>query len=207
MLRKQSSPLPPHDDPKALATEFGEFFIKKIKIIQEGLRLINVSYDNVRAPETPKFTTNLSNFQQITVNEVKKIIMQSPAKSCDLDPLPTWLLKQILDQIAPVITHIINVSISSGYVSSEMKEALVTPLIKKANLELIFKNFRPVSNLSFISKTIERVVAKQLLKHMEENGLTEIFQSAYREYHSTETALLRVQNDILQAMDEQHVTV
>ena len=66
-----------------------------------------------------------------------------------------------------------------------------------------FKNYRPVSNLSFISKLVERVVCVQLVKHLKTNNLYEIFQSAYRQLHSTETALLRVQNDLLQAVDNE----
>ena len=207
MQRKQASPLPPHDDPKLLATQFGEFFIKKIKTIQDGLKLINISNGTEKAPETPKFVNKMTCFEPVTIEETRKLVMKSPTKSCELDPIPTWLLKETLDEIVPIITKLINISISTGTVSSAMKEAQVTPLLKKANLELIFKNFRPVSNLTFISKTIERVVARQLLKHMEQNGSIETFQSAYREYHSTETALLRVQNDILQAMDGQKVTI
>ena len=96
---------------------------------------------------------------------------------------------------------------SCAHVNQEMKEAIVTPLLKKINLELILKNFRPVSNLSFISKTTERVVASQLSHHMKINGLIEVFQSAYREFHSTETALTRVQNDLLCAMDDKQLTI
>ena len=80
--------------------------------------------------------------------------------------------------------------------------SFLTPLIKKIILDAeILKNYRPVSNLSFLSKLIERLVCVQLVNHLGKNGLYEVFQSAYREVHSTETTLLRVQNDILQAVD------
>ena len=78
----------------------------------------------------------------------------------------------------------------------------MTPLIKKIILDAeILKNYRPVSNPSFLSKLFERIVCVQLVNHLDKNGLYEVFQSAYRQLHSTETALLRVQNDILQAVD------
>jgi hypothetical protein len=84
-----------------------------------------------------------------------------------------------------------------------MKSALVTPLLKKASLSPeILKNYRPVSNLSFISKLTERVVASQLTDHMSENNLFVPVQSAYRRNHSTETALLKVLNDMLISVDE-----
>ena len=90
---------------------------------------------------------------------------------------------------------------SYNYCTCLMK-AFLTPLIRKIILDCeIFKNYRPVSNLSFISKLVARVVCVQ--EHLKTNNLYEIFQSAYRHLHSTETALLRVQNDLLQAVDNE----
>ena len=104
--------------------------------------------------------------------------------------------------MAPVLTVIVNTSLSCADFTPELKRAFVTPLIKKLIFDCeIFKNYRPVSNLSFVSKLIERIICVQLVDHFKENDLYEIFQSAYRQFHSTETALLRVQNDILQAVD------
>ena len=95
-----------------------------------------------------------------------------------------------------------NTSLSCAEFPKELKRAFLTPLIKKIILDAeILKNYRPVSNLSFLSKLIERIVCVQLVNHLDKNGLYEVFQSAYRQLHSTETALLRVQNDILQAVD------
>ena len=71
----------------------------------------------------------------------------------------------------------------------------------------IFKNYRHVSNLSFIAKLVERVVCIQLVEHLKTNNLYEIFQSAYRQLHSTDTALLRVQNDLFQAVDNEGAAI
>ena len=76
------------------------------------------------------------------------------------------------------------------------------PLQKKPSLDRnIFKNYRPVSNLSFISKLIEKVVAKQLNEFISHEGLLNVKQSAYKSSHSTETALLKIQNDIALSVD------
>ena len=85
-----------------------------------------------------------------------------------------------------------------------MKKAMVTPLLKKTGLNKeVLKNYRPVSNLSFASKLLERAVATQLSHYLDAYGLWEGKQSAYRACHSVETALLRINNDILRALDTQ----
>ena len=78
-------------------------------------------------------------------------------------------------------------------------------MLKKANLDLIDKNYRPVSNLEFMGKTIEHAVTTQLTQHISENNLMEPVQSAYRSGHSTETALVKVKADLLHAIDHQKV--
>ena len=73
------------------------------------------------------------------------------------------------------------------------KAAVVKPLLKKPCLNSeILKNFRPVLNLPFLSKLIEKVIARRLFAHLQDNGIMEKFQSAYKAKHSTETALLAI---------------
>ena len=77
--------------------------------------------------------------------------------------------------------------------------------MKKINLNLIEKNYRPVSNLQFIGKLIERAVNIQLNEHITTNNQMEPIQSAYRVGHSTETALIKVKADILNAINNKEV--
>ena len=87
------------------------------------------------------------------------------------------------------------------------KQAHVTPLLKKASLSRQeFKNYRPVSKLNYVSKLMEKVVANQIKRDVDGFGLGNPFQSAYKAFHSTETALLSVTNDILGSMDRGIVT-
>ena len=97
---------------------------------------------------------------------------------------------------------IINCPLSHGVMPDSLKTAMLLPLLKKKNADhAIFSNFRPISNLKLISKLIEKAVASQLTDYLSFNSLHESFQSAYKRYHSSETALLRVHNDILRSID------
>ena len=93
-------------------------------------------------------------------------------------------------------------SLTEAVVPSSLKNASLHPLLKKASLPYDeFSSFRPVSNLSFISKCVKKVAAAQTCMHIDDNNLSELYQSAYKKHHSTETALIKVQDDILRAID------
>ena len=162
---------------------------------------------NLEIAQSPPVST-LNVLQNTTEEEVWEIICKSPAKSCMLDPIPTWLIKESRSELLPVMTNIINYSLRSSQVPKSMKSAIVTPLLKKSTLNPdILKNYRPVSNLSYISILLERVVAGRLTDYMTENNLHEHIQSAYKPGHSTETALVKVQNDILTSIDQHGVVI
>jgi len=80
-------------------------------------------------------------------------------------------------------------------------------LLKKCGLEFAYNNLRPISNLSYLSKLVETAVADQLKVLLENNNLYSDLQSLYRKYYCTETALLKVRNDILLTMNQQRVTL
>ena len=151
---------------------------------------------------------DLSNFTPATMQEVEELIKRSPAKSCGLDPVSTWLMKQHAECLVPIITSIVNMSLADGVFPDQFKTAHVCPLIKKSTLDCnVLKNYRPVSNLPYISKIVEKVVDARLQKHLQDNQLYEPMQSAYRPAHSTETALVRVTNDLLCTIDNQQAVI
>ena len=194
----QDMELPQHEEPLILANEFGDFFYKKIELVKSEIDNISVNPPDVHF-HLPQ--VKLENFSSILEDEIRRIILKSSNASCQLDPIPTCLVKLCCDVLAPVITEMVNLSLCGGIVPDHWKTALVIPLLKKLGLDLIFKNFRPVSNLPFVAKSAEKVVIFQLSMHCTVNAPLPENQSSYWEHHSTETALLKVQNDILLSMD------
>ena len=204
--KTKSSPLPTSFPSSDLPSQFSDFFSNKIKAIRQNLDSATTTSPSF--PDPPYLGTVWSDFKLISQNDVRKIIKQSTIKSCDLDPLPASLLSYCLDDLLPHLTNVINESLQSGTFPSSYKKAIVKPLLKKPTLDPeCLKNYRPVSNLSFFSKITEKVVLNQLSSHLLDNNLFYPLQSAYRAGHSTETALLKIVNDLLISLDQNKVSV
>ena len=135
-----------------MADQFASYFHKKIKTIRDTFIPSGIEKDVHPSSDPPKITT----FTEIPQDTVDKIIRNSPMKSCLLDPWPTFLIKECSDILLPSITKFFICSLMEGCVPDGFKTAVVSPLIKKATLPADdFKNYRPVSGLSFISKLVE----------------------------------------------------
>ena len=131
-----------------------------------------------------------------------------PTKSCELDTIPTKLLNKLLPSIAPFITKLVNVSLCKGVFANNWKIALVKPLLKKVRLDLNHSNYRPVSNLSFLTKMVETCMLKQFNRHCTYNHLFPDYQSAYRQNYSCETAFSQIgqQYSLVNGMVTYHST-
>ena len=159
---------PQHDSVKSLVQDFIAFFGNKIKKIRDDLdRSIpdnGLEFRDVAAG--CQFTT----FANVSLTELKATVGSMYLKSCDLDPLPGCIMKKCFANISSVIVRIVNLSMESGILPTDLKVASVKPLLKKQSLSPEeFKNFRPISNLSFLSKVIEKCVAKQLIDYLDTN--------------------------------------
>jgi len=155
---------------------------------------IRASTAGVPAPTPPTTScqSQLDSYSLTTVADVKRLLGLLPNKQCSLDPVPTWLVKSLCNMMPIILTNLINSSLFSSIFPSSQQHTIVTPALKKPQLNPTTpSNYRPISNLSFVSKLLERVMAKQLTAYLESNNLLPANQSAYRRGHSTKTAMSR----------------
>ena len=182
---------------------FGKFFKDKIQDIRN-----QIVGDSMITDADPVTACIFSMFTEVSVKSVKSTIMASNSKTCPMDPFPTSLLKDCIDFLAPTITYLVNTLFSCGVFPSALKHGRVTPVLKKNGLDPeAFKNYRPITNLPFLSKVLEKCALPQMYSYLLQNDLFPASQSAYCKDNSTETALLHITNDILQANDKHEDTI
>lgn len=206
LLHRLSVPSLPSSLPlNSLPLSFAKFFSDKIHKLRAAISSHTI---NLSPHISPSFQPpNISCFHPATTDEVSDLLSHSPDTSCDLDPIPTTLLKQCKTALVPTITNIINLSLSTGIFPDQFKSCSIHPILKKSNLNKEdLANYRPISHLSFISKLTERLVKNRLTHYLAENNLLNSYQSAYTKFHSTETTLLAVHDHIIRAMSQQQVT-
>ena len=190
---------------EVLANRFAEFFCQKIKAIRNDLFARYTPVANSLG-DAQACSAKLSEFERMTEDQVKSLVNSSRLKTCSLDPLPASIMKDCMDVLLPVLTKMINMSIDTATV--QLKEAIIRPNLKKESLDHeVYANFRPISNLKYISKMIEKAISYQLINYLRDNDLEESLQSAYKTFHSTETALVKVHNDIVSAIDNQSYVI
>ena len=166
-----------------------------IKLLQ---RHMGWKYTSTKTTSFHRVQTNIMQWSQTTHHGQSNKMLWAR-------PIPTSLLKKILPSVSQLLTAIVNRSTTLGTFPMLFKGALVWSLLKKANLDLVNKNYRPVLNLAFVGKLIKHVVADQVTSHIAQHNLMEANQSACHSYYSMETTLLKVKADILRAMDIQEV--
>jgi len=191
----------------------GSIHLTRLKVL---LSTLKKNIDDIRSATAgipqpvvcSRATSSLDTFQSFAEADVRRIIMSSPIKSCSLDPVPTFLLREFVDLLLPFATRMVNASLEEGRLPISQRHAIVTPLLKRPGLDTAdMSNYRPVSNLGFMSKVVERAVAIRLNDYLAGDHLLPHHQSAYRKKRSTEAAMLCVWSDVLMAADTRQVTL
>ena len=111
-------------------------------------------------------------FAPLLPDDVSAAIARLSDKSSVTDPLPVHVLKDVSDVFTPFLMHLYNQSLSTGCVPASFKYSFVTPILKKTGLDKADpSSYRPISNLSVISKMLEHLVARQLVTYLDANRL------------------------------------
>ena len=199
------------DDEVSLANDFNQFFSSKVENIRESfhadsssvLHGISESEENL----TESLGSELHTLQPSTIDELREILSSMTLKTSFDDPLPASLYKSSLEILLPYILDLVNLSLLSGDMSG-LKESTISPILKKLSLDSEVKvNFRPIFNLQFLSKLIEKVVLKRLTDHMDRNNLKCNNQFGYKKGHSTESMVLQIVDETLIGFERKTATV
>uniref|UniRef100_A0A8C5QNF8 Reverse transcriptase domain-containing protein n=1 Tax=Leptobrachium leishanense TaxID=445787 RepID=A0A8C5QNF8_9ANUR len=191
---------PPAPPPSAAfsAQDLADYFLSKTLTIRSNIPTQD-SYLPPPLPQVPSAT--LCRFLPATEEEVNSLLSSSHLTTCPLDPIPSHLIPPLSSSLTPALTHIFNLSLSTGSFPSTFKHALVTPLLKKPSLDPNSpSNYRPVSLLPFTSRRLEKLVFNRLSLFLSSNSLLDPL-------HSAETALTKVTNDLLTAKKHGHYSI
>ena len=128
--------------------------------------------------------------------QLEKLVTKFSRKSCDLEAIPAIVLKECLHDLIPVITKLVNISITDEVVQSSLKMHLLS-LFSKRQI-WIKKNLAASvpSQTYLLSRNVLKDVATQLCHHVEDNNLNEVYQSTYKQYHYAETVSIKVQGPV-----------
>ena len=144
-------------------------------------------------------------FSEVTVGQVIKMVRTIKSNASGVDSISAYFLKLGIEHSVYAFTDIINASITYNKFPERWKKALVKPLPKVAN-PIVATDYRPISLLPAFSKILEKLVAKQMIEYLKATGYLDNLQSAYKQSHSTITALLNVTDDIYEALENSELT-
>ena len=162
--------LPSHSSSEELANRFKTYFNEKIRNIRKAFLSQPLLSDVISNFDQ---THVLGTLQPATEEEIRLVISTRGINCSPEDPVPIALLKNNLDTFVPIWLELVNLSLRQGSMEC-LKNAVVRPLIKELDDLIdrdVLKNYRPASNLVFLSKFIERIVGIRLDTHMIKHGL------------------------------------
>lgn len=198
-----STILPSSKDDKSLANKFNDYFSNKIENIRKKIHEDQANLTNKPTSSLEEVEPNctFASFTIINLQDLKRMIKEMSSKFNPDDPVPTSIFKQCLEVLGPIVLTIINKSLKESTFPLMLKKASMRPLIKNRNGDKEdLKNYRPISNTPFLAKLLEKAALDQINEYIICKQLHSPFQSGYRTNHSCETALLKITDDVLNAI-------
>ena len=195
--------LPDYCNDVSLADDFNDFYITKIENIRKQIPYCTEN----RVTDV----TNLpvfSEFSLITVDDLRVIFKEmGKIKTSPSDPLPAAVVTNCVESLLSYFVTIINKSLCEGNVEG-LKNSVIMPIYKGNNLDLnALKSYRPIFNIPFVCKLIEKVVLKQFTEHIRDSCYNSPYQHGYKKFHSTETMLLELYDEVLLGFNNDFCTV
>jgi hypothetical protein len=191
-------------DPPVIAEEFNKFFTSIGTSISNSVRFTATDPISLM-PDNPNIA-NL-NLELIGPGHLCEIVKTFESKtSCDLDGISTKLLKHTIQEISIPLSHIFNLSTTTGTFPSQLKTSRTVPIFK-AGSPLLCDNYRPISLLSTLSKLLEKIVCRQLVAHLEDNNLIYAHQYGFQHNKSTQHNLIQLTNFINTALNDKKYAI
>ena len=185
------------------------FFIQKVVKIRGLINSARVLlFGDPLDDDSPYVGNPWTSISPVTIFEVSKSIASMSGKTSPLDLIPTNILKACSDVFSPIIMELANRSFVQGCFPSCFKVAQVKPILKKPGMdEDVLASYRPISNLSTVSKIVERLFLARLKSHVAGSKNFNAKQSGFRSNHSTETAIQSILNDIFRSADNGELSI
>ena len=190
-------------DPQIISNNFNEYFANIGANLAKVIPNTSVNFTHyLKGSYMHSFVLYETNEDEIT----KLISELNPNKSCGIDLIDPFIIKQLAVPLAPILSNIFNKSMNTGRVPDKLKEAIITPVYKSDDRKS-FGNYRPISILPIFSKILERIIYNRLLTYLDKMHILSSNRYGFRKNYSTYMALIELIDSLSHSIDNNEYTI